>query len=740
MSDNKRRSLPRIDNNYQIDLRYPDINDFLKDTSFTLLDNQTTEISRISNVQLIYSSARSAQQVMINSFVTFFKLSDVIIFAFTEDQELLYDFLIVPSLLNVQLTQFTATRSNQEALVQSVQNYANANLTDAANFNIQISASKIASLLTDALHYKLQSILAALDSVEIGDPYVYFRNNLSSLTMQLDFLYRSTSSSEYQTGFSLQVKFEYLVQVESPEPLVSSASVSVPVYNKNSNQLSILLNGKFTRSGQLSFSFLKNNLLTNSSLKLPITTNTLFTANESLGMSDYVIDAVSGLYIDQPKLTYNYFFKPDSTTVTYTGVFFSNFTHKPTTSKLNLDTSNYTCSYKAENNLYNVTIGLRVTPVSTSAGIFNQLLHESTSEPKNPVQLRYQLKLSEYVMKENLRGIELDTASGQLLIIGSVSKRTASPASQFTAFKSGSHSNTYSSTQVEADGVFFQKCSIRVGKSFVNQADYTSVSLSNIETSFQVSADRSAPLSTTNINVVDILFKWTNLTSTELAALYLMTTSKQLSFTFYDSFFNELATSAFTNIPTVVTRAESPFINPQQWVFYGQITGSSIFQPKSLIPSTALTVNGTPLDVVNQLRVISATTFDFDSISVPINESFSFNTKLICIAEYAQIVNKVETYKYSTINLPLVEGEHYSIEKFLIGGSQIRKILISSDQRKLIAKALQFTTNQKYRLSILLPFDFVRQYGVANVTKHLVRSTLSLPTNKYTYGYIWRVK
>ena len=96
MSDNKRRSLPRIDNNYQIDLRYPDINDFLKDTSFALLDNKTTEISRISNVQLIYSSARSAQQVMINSFVTFFKLSDVIIFAFTEDQELLYDFLIVP--------------------------------------------------------------------------------------------------------------------------------------------------------------------------------------------------------------------------------------------------------------------------------------------------------------------------------------------------------------------------------------------------------------------------------------------------------------------------------------------------------------------------------------------------------------------------------------------------------------------------------------------------------------------
>jgi hypothetical protein len=684
----------------------------------------------------VYSEARAACQVTINSFVSSFKLSDLVIFAFSEDQELFYDFLVKPSIYSVPLTDFSVTRSSQDALLQSVQNYRTASLNDAANFNIKISKTKIASLLTDALHHRLQSILAALSSIEIGDPYVYFRSNLANLTMQLDFLYRSSSTGTYEAGFSVQVKFQYLTEVLSPEPLVASTTVSPPIYNREQEARSISLNGKFTRDGQVSFAFLKNGTLTNGTEKTAIVANTLFTVRERLGMADYITDAVSGLYVTQPNLTYTYFFKPDNTTVTYTGMFFANFKHNPTTTKANLTLSNYRCYYSSVDNLYNFTVGFTVTPVATFFNQFNAMLYQYTDEDRRPAELQYQIKLSEYSMKDTLRAIELDTASGQLLLYGTVSKAKTS-TTQYSAFKSNLHSNTYSLTHITQDGKFFQKITNRVGKFIANQADYSSLNLASFNTLFKTVGERSARVGTTDLRFTDVSLNWSNLTSGELAALYPFTTGKQLLFTFQDSFFNELAVSAFSDIPTVLTRAESPFTNPQQWPFYGQITGTTTLLNKSSIPSAALTTSNVALNVVNQLRVVSASSFIFDSVLLPSNTSFSFNGKLICLAEYTRVVNKVKTYFYSTINLPLIEGVHYSVEKFLGDGGQISKIVVSTEQRKAIATALQFTANQEYRLSILLPFDFVRLYTIATVSKHLVRAVVS--NSKYTYGYLWRL-
>lgn len=731
MPNSKRSSLPRIDNNYQINLRYPDINDFLKDTSFELLDNQTAQMSRISNVQALYSTTKTNRQIMINSQTTDVKLSELTIFAYAEDQELFYDFLVVPSMFGVPLTTFVANRANtQGAFLQSVVNYAAPGLREATNFNIQISSERIAALLTDALHRKLNDILAVLSAAAIENPYQYFKDNLISLILDLSFSYRLNEQDTYDTAFTVQAKFEYLAEGLSPQQIFSSANVLFPAYDKASTSVALSLTGKSLRAGSLQFSYVDANNSIVSPIKNDVSQDQVFVISESAGLAKYTASSVGSLYVTQPTLQYRYYFKPANTIVTYSGSFVEKKLVNTLQAKPTIKLNNYICFYeKLDSGKYNVTLKFQTEIISPYD--LAQLLPLLGDNTKAPIQLGYKLQLEEFVTPETKRSIELDTASGQLLVAGSFNEST-NAVTYAAASKTSTHSSTFSTAKLFDNNVNFKKITTRVSNALQNSASYSSTNLSNFTA--DVTTSQFTGNTDTTIKKSECTIKWTNLTTTELAALYMLTTAQLIYFGYTDLFHNVLSQTAFTSTTNVLSRNESPFINPETFLFYGQFNQSTGTIAKTSIPATVLS---TILNVPNQLKLITSPNLTFDTNSFPRNKGFSFTNKLICLVEYGKISNGAPAYSFSTLKATLVEGTHYTVvnnEK-----EQIASIQITPVQKANIVDLLKISPTQLYRLCILLPLNFVRTYKVNNVDKHLVRVALSNVNNAFTYEYIWRI-
>lgn len=718
MAKTKQQALTRIDNNYEINLRYPDINDFLKDTFFSLQDNQTLEQSLVANVRVSTPKIKEPCTVTIAAHTLFLDLTPVTIFGFSENQELLYDFEITPILFGVQLSKFTADRTNSEALVQSVESYSTTNSNEVANFNIRLSSGKIASILTDAFNTRenidkiKEFIKRATESESIlKDPefITYIRESLFSQAIEFNLMYRFQDDAAYERGFLLSFPLSYLQTVPGTVSLLQSSSIAPVIYSPTLSSAQIEFTAKFTLAGKVRVNQRVNNVvkyIDNADIDVQANVATPFNSNFRVG--EYLWETVSGIDVTAPNYIYSYLFTPsNNVNATFSGAVgsFSNFEHKPTTANsIKINVTNYTIQVSKVNSSYNPAITFTLTDTTNKL----KNLFDSNNRPSPTLGCTVEFL-------ETIKDASLVTAANsreRCFLYGTLNNTQEKSIVSFKSITYSGVASVFSTAATTRERTGFTKITQRVVSTYSGIPNFTSSKLGQF-TMGVAFATKTAQITVT----------WPPLSVAELQALHQLTTAPQLRVSLVDAFFNQLATGTGVTGNTL-TRSESPMINPSNWYYYTRLAASKLtinaadttkisdlFSKKNIgvnLPAT-ITYYNNPLILSS---TISYKNTAFDLLSA---------IKCVGVRKVGNAFNWADTVYTPTSNEVIVSDAKISVNKAALAAKLWGTPAPTKD----------------YFIYVLLPFKFVRNVVVNSQNVPIVFT--ELVDGKYYYGYAIKV-
>lgn len=715
MAKTKQQALTRIDNNYEINLRYPDINDFLKDTFFSLQDNQTLEQSLVANVRVSTPKIKEPCTVTIAAHTLFLDLTPVTIFGFSENQELLNDFKITPVLFGVQLSEFTADRTNSEALVQSVESYSTTNSNEVANFNIRLSSGKIASILTDAFNTRenineiKEFIKRATESENIlGDQefITYIRESLFSQAIEFSLTYRFQDDAAYERGFLLSFPLSYLQTVPGTVSLLQSSSIAPVIYSPALSEPQISFTAKFTSAGKVRVNQRVNNVvkyIDNADIDVQANVATPFNSNFRVG--EYLWETVSGISVAAPNYTYNYTFIPsNNVSTTYIGSF-SNFEHKPTTANsISVSVSNYSIQVLKVNSSYKPVITFTLTDAKDKL----KKLFDSSNKPSSTLGCTVEFL-------ETIKDASLVTAADgreRCFLYATLNNDQDKSIVSFKSITYSGVASVFSTATATAQKTAFTKITQRVASTYSGIPNFTSSKLGQFSMGVAF-ANKTAQITVT----------WPPLSVAELQALHQLTTAPQLKVSLVDAFFNQLATGTGVTGNTL-TRSESPMVSPSNWYYYTRLTASKL----AINAADTTTISG--LFFENEIELNIPATITYYNSPLPLSSTISYkNTAFTLLSAIKCVgVRKVNstfiwanTVYTPTSNEVTVSDTGISVNKVALA----KKIWGTSPPTK------------DYSIYVLLPFKFVRNVVVSNQNLPIVAT--ELVDGKYYYGYAIKV-
>jgi hypothetical protein len=733
MAGNKQKSLTRIDNNYQINLRYPDINEFLKDTFFALQNNQSVERTLLANPRVETGSTLSVYTIVVAGYSVQVSLGDLVIYGFSPDQEIIYDFLIAPEILGEVLTSFNANRATQDARLQSIQSVSLYNMESAANFNITITSKKVAELLSELFTTYADNIKTELGLPDDAALLDYVLNNLFSLGFTFICSYRLQPDTDYIAGFRVPVELSYLVPSLINQTAVKSTRIDAPVYDPSQPQRApqLLFKGIYDLTGELQLTQTSDSSKYVDTVKIAVTKGDQPREFRSeFRTADYVWRTISGVDNTPPTITYNYTFAVQNAATKYAGTFAVFKSSANTTGSLTLKTSNYAVQLRKFKE-----VGTNVDKYAASIS-FN--IANSNSK---------QTALSTLFTKVDVVGGAKVTAAPNLFLqvdlLNPLDKtRAVSPSSTLercvllTTLNPNSTYQTNVSTQTTLSGCFvytsantdanrsqFSKTTQRVLSTYSGLPNFTSAALGVITPKVDLSVSTVNPK-----GLLAVSLQWPSLTAGELKSLHQLTTASGLSVSLLDSFMNVVAvTDKVYDTANKLARLESSLVNP-----------SITYCAEIDYTSTLLTVNGTSISglltsaeraVGPSLRILKGPTVITNRLIDYTTSEFALRDNIYCVATWSQPgANKVPITKWgSVLHRPALDQMDITPAS----------IAISAAQKVSLAKSLflGITTPPKvYSIYVLLPWITVRDTGVK---KSIIRS--ELVSGKYTYAYAIKV-
>lgn len=718
MAKTKQQALTRIDNNYEINLRYPDINDFLKDTFFSLQDNQTLEQSLVANVRVSTPKIKEPCSITIAGFTLFLDLTPVTIFGFSENQELLNDFKITPVLFGVQLSEFTADRTNSEALVQSVESYSTTNSNEVANFNIRLSSGKIASILTDAFNTRdrinqIKEFIRTATNSELilsdQEFITYVRERLFSQTMEFNLTYRFQDDAVYERGFLLSFPFSYLQTLPSTVSLLQSSSIAPVSYSSTLSGAQIKFTAKFTLAGKVRINQRVNNVVKYiDSRDIDVQANVTTTFDSNFRVEEYLWETVSGISVTAPNYTYNYTFIPsNNVSTTYIGSF-SNFEHKPTTANsIKINVTNYTIQVSKVDNNYTPVVTFTLSDTQNKPPQLSSLF---TANGAPSSTLGCTIEFLETIKDASL----VTAADGRercFLYATLNNNQNKSIISSKSATYSGVAS-VFSTATATQQKTGFTKITQRVASTYSGIPNFASSKLGQF-TIRVVFSNKTA----------QITVAWPPLSVAELQALHQLTTAPTLKVSLVDAFFNQLATGT-GNTANALTRSESPMISPSSWYYYTRLTASigTVSAADTTTISGQFSKNGIQLNIPATIPYYNNSLIMSSTISYK-NTAFDLLSAIKCVGvrKVGSTSNWADTVYTPTSNEVTVSDTGISVNKIALA----KKIWGTS------------ATTKDYSIYVLLPFKFVRNVVVNNLNVPIV--VTELVDGKYYYGYAIKV-
>lgn len=721
MAKTKQQALTRIDNNYEINLRYPDINDFLKDTFFSLQDNQTLEQSLVANTRISTSKLKEAQVINVGAYVLGVDLTSVTMFAFSENQELLYDFKVIPVIFDIELPSFTASRVESEALLQSIESYSTTSSNQIANFNIKLSSRKIASILTTLFTTYKEQVKSIKELATDQALVEYVQQNLFNESIQFYFMYRFQDDADYDRGYALSLSLGYLREITSNLPALQNSAIVAADYSPSTAEPTLKFNSKFRLAGSLKINRVQNNLVTQiDNTSYTVAANAQSTFTSTIGTRNYIWETINGLANNYPTYTYGYVFTPSNTSETYVGLFpeFKNST--TSNSVINCSVQDYAVYVRKPGFLSAPTqqgslssryvVQISFTLTSTDArlkSLFNNLVANSPA-------LGCTVEFLENSSDSSL--ITDKNEKERLFLYSRVN--TTQPVSEFSSNSVNYPSvcSVFSTAATTLDKTNFTKLTQRLKTNYDPSLDFTNTILA------QVKVD-----ATLVNNSVVVSVTWPPLSAQEMQTLHQLTTAAALKVELVDAFLNVLAT-ATGSTNNVLLRQESPLVIPTSWYNYSQISSKV---NTTISGSDIVTISGNLLGHGFSPAVVA-----------PVISVFNNSVNLVSNINYTNSqFNLLSVLR--CLSTRLEKGVVKWCQSVLIPtSSQITitatTISVSSAQKASIVTALWGkSSNTSATVYVLLPFKFARNLKINGVDAPLVFT--ELVNYRYYYGYAIKV-
>ena len=739
MAGNKQKSLTRLDNNYQINLRYPDINEFLKDTIFSLQDNQANERTLLANPRVELNSVKNVHTIVVAGYSIQLELSDIIIYGYSPDQEIIYDFIVDTEILGILLNGFTANRGTEDARLQSVQPASLYNSTSAANFNITISSKKVANLLSELFTTYAEEVKARLELADDPSLVYYVLNNLFSLSFTFFCGYRLQIDAEYQAGFRAPAALSYLRPSVLNQEAIASTKIEAPTYTPSTWQSRVkapdlVFTGIYNLNGELQLAQAENSNTYVDSEKFNITQDTKpaqFRSN--FRTADYVWRTISGAANTPPLMSYNYTFAVKNSTKKYAGVFGTFQSPATTAGSITLKASDYSLR------LYNRSPGKGTVPSGYSVSVFFTL---KNSNPKHTA-------LSSFFTVPEFFGNDYQPPASTLflqvdLLNPDDKTRVLSPHSTFErsvllvslnpdyAYQTSVQTQTtlsgcflYTSANTNTGRSQFSKITQRVISTYSGVPNFTSPKIGQIYPLVGFSVSAADPK-----GLMSVKLTTATLTANELASLHQLTTASGFSVSLLDSFMNVLAvTDKVYATDNKLTRAESPFVNPS-FVYTAEVPYTKVLLNSYLKCSISGLLTSPERSVAPLLRVLNGPKVTMNRLIDYETTKFQLERNVYCVAQWYEpaLASKVPIEKWSSI---MHRPTEFQID------ITSTDITISPQQKISLANSLFVNVTKppkEYSIYVLLPWTVVRDVGVKT---SIIRSELI--SGKYTYAYAIKV-
>ena len=746
MAGNKQKSLTKIDNNYELNLRYPDINDFLKDTMYSLQDSQTYGRTLLVNPRLQVGSVKTLQNVVVAGYSVKVLLSDLIIYGFSPDQELFYDFVVSTEIFGVSLGEFTASRTTEDTRLQSVQSFSIDKPETVANFSITFSSAKVANLLTQLFTTHAEELKTELELYDDYSLLGYVLQNLFSLSFNFLCSYRLSSTGEYENGFRVPVALSYLRPSVLNQEAVGLTKIEVPAYQPGrppglSSPMGrdsvkapqLIFKGVYNLTGELQLTQVSGSVTYLDSEKISVTqgtTQSQFVSN--LRVRDYVWQTISGVTNTPPLVTYNYTFAVKNSTKKYAGIFATFQSPAITTGSFTLKASNYAVQLKnykesgTNADKYAVSVSFDLTNSNSKQTALSTLFRNYSrggAKVTDAPNLFLKVELLNSADKTNV-------FSPNATYDRSLFLTTLDPLSTYTTNESRQPTLSgcflFTSANTDADRSQFSKTIQRVTSTYSGLPNFSSARLGLITPKVDLTVSTINPK-----GLLAVTLQWPSLNAAELAGLHQLTAASGVSVSLLDSFMNVLAvTDSVYPTNNKLTRVESPLVNPS-FVYCAQIPYTKVLLDTSyknpistLLPSPQRSL--TPI-----LRVLSGPSLAISRLVDYVTPDFNLRDNIYCIAQWVgKSLNGQTTVMSwsSTLHRP-TEAE------ISITGTQIS---MNISQKMSVARALlgRFVTRlpEVYYIYVLLPWTTVRDVGTTN---SIIRT--SLVSGKYNYAYALKV-
>lgn len=728
MANNKQKSLTRLDNNYQLNLRYPDINEFLKDTFFSLQDNQTIERSLMSNPKIVLGSNRDVHTITVAGFSLSVMLSDIVLYAFSPNQEIINDFLIVPEIFGITLTSFIADRTTPETRLQSVQSMGLENSDKIANFNINITSKKVARMLTELCTNYQEELKTTLGVTDDFSLVTYILNNLFSLNFTFFCSYRLQLETAYQAAFRIPVELTYLLPSLSNQTAINSSKIDLVAYTPSRQSETAIIHPQLSFKGIYNYDGTLQLLQLSGTAKYLDDTihaiskkDTLQEFTSTFRTNEYVWATIKNEKNIPPTFVYDYVFSVNNSNTKFAGLF-NSFQSPATTSKpILIKASNYklylstATGYSSNVSMYSVVCSFNLSSIGVNPTAFKNLFIQRTVDEGGQAiapNLFIQMEL-------------LDTADKTLITAPHATYERLTTLTTFNPLNVYSTYNLvrptlsgcflYSSVGTDDDKSQFAKLTQRVVSTYSGLINFSSSNLSCIVTTAFKNVD----------GTLSVSISWPGLRANEVAALYQLHTASGIRVSLFDSFMNTLATTdKIYSTNNLLSRIESPLTN-LSFFYYAKVTykdtlavaGTSISglvnSVQGIVPATIRTIEN------SSGNLLSLLTYDA-------RPTFNLINSIYCVATWNEVtLNKTIVQKWSSTIHRIKENQITITEQ---------SITVSAAQKKEIATALGLSAAQ-YTIYVLLPWSTVRDLSTSKTS--VVRSNLT--SSKYTYAYALKV-
>lgn len=755
MTDSKKRSLTRLDNNIEINLRYPDINDFLKDTSFSLQDNQIAEKSRVTNVQVSHSPTKDSRPVIINGIMTTMHLANITFLAFSENQELFYDFKLIPSLYDVQLPEIKADRVNVEALIQSTAAYVPTSSNQATNFNITISSFRLSQFLSSVFNdpVYLTPILKALNQETTNNPFAAIKEIFNSLSIRFSAFYgTSAAGSNYTFAFDTYVSFAYLNTTPITASPFTLPTIAAAPFNLTDSTAKLQFNATYNTKGNVKFARLKNQQFTQiDSITTAITDVTKpVSATTSLGASEYEWDTISGLGIGRPTYVYGYSFTPQNSSAVTADVFTAFTSPQSTVNNAVLTLEKYQTNFHTYRDL--IALPTPDNPdrffylvqfvcfLTASSDEIKKFYKSGQIESSNYFAKNLRIKVEWFELSNDSSNLVVDSGSQRMLMYGShYNAQTARPPRDPSVVPKSAFRTAYTQTRSKSLISSFAYVDFN-SNNFLKLAHRISPLQSNY-----LIIDRNVRLFNTYIKIsqlgadstrIEILGQIDLNSKNDAQQFYFLTTASHIQISLLDPFFNEITKTGKVPTGNFLTMSESPFISTNNVLqpFYISTNPAIKTLAKSEIRPL---LTDSVLDVAESLYIIESPTLILKRNTYA-NYS-TFYDKVYCVAYFTKKINNELIVSWSKLKYKCNGSEFFADQDSFDALIPTSNTWILSDEAKnKIATWFGFQ-NESYTLYFVLPFKFLRTFTIDNTVNHLVSVSLSQQMSGYRYQYIWKV-